>query len=67
MRVSIKNFKVSMGVKRGGVEFTVYDNSDNFLGDLYVTMTGLIWCRGRTTRANGVNKSWEDFIAYMQG
>lgn len=23
-------------------------------------MTGLVWCKGKTTKANGVNLKWED-------
>lgn len=66
MKVNIKKFAVDMEVKNAGVEFQVDDNAGNQLGDLYVTKTGLIWCRGRTRKENGVNVSWADFIAWMQ-
>jgi hypothetical protein len=65
MKVAIKQFDVAMEVKNNGVEFDVYDNNDNHLGDCYLTKTGLIWCEGRTRRAHGVKVSWQDFIAWM--
>ena len=66
MKVSIKDFAVTMAIKNKGVELDVYDNDDTHLGDLVVTKTGLTWCKGKTTPANGEKISWEDFITYMQ-
>ena len=65
MKVSIKSFEVAMDVKNNGIEFEVYDNDDTFRGDCYLTKTGLIWCDGKTRRANGVNIAWDEFIALM--
>jgi hypothetical protein len=48
------------------VELDVYDNSDNHLGDLIVTKTGLNWCKGKTTPAKGKKIKLEDFIAQME-
>ena len=62
MKVSIKSFDVKMDVKTKGVEFQVYDNKDNFLGDLIITKSNLIWCQGKTKRANGKKMKWRDFI-----
>lgn len=28
--------------------------------------TGLTWCKGKTTPANGKKISWDDFITYME-
>jgi len=66
MKVSIKSFDVAMEVKTKGVELEIYDNDDNHLGDLVVTKTKLIWCKGRTTRENGKEVKWEDFIDRME-
>jgi len=66
MKVKIKSLKVDMDVKSKGVEFQVHDTADNFLGDCYVTMTGLVWCHGKTTRPNGVEISWEKFIKWAE-
>jgi len=66
MKVSIKSFDVKMDVKNSGIEFEVYDNQDNFLGDCVLTKTGLIWCKGRTARSNGKKISWEAFINDME-
>jgi hypothetical protein len=66
MKVSVKNLSVSMEIKNKGVELDVYDNNDNHLGDLIVTKTGLTWCKGKTTPANGKKIKWEDFIVKME-
>jgi hypothetical protein len=66
MQVKIKKFAVDLEVKSKGVEFQVHDNKGNFLGDCYVTMTGLEWCSGKTTQGNGKKIKWEDFIAKMK-
>ena len=66
MRVSTKSFDVNMEVKSNGIEFEVRSpDRKEFLGDCYVTMTGLIWCKGKTAKNNGVRISWNDFIALM--
>ena len=66
MKVSVKDLSVSMEIKNKGVELDVYDNSDNHLGDLIVTKTGLKWCKGKTTPAKGKKIKLEDFIAQME-
>ena len=66
MKVSIKDFAVTMEIKNKGVELDVYSNDGAHRGDLVVTKTGLTWCKGKTTPANGKKISWDDFIAYMQ-
>lgn len=65
MKVSIKDFAVSMEIKNKGVELDVYSNAGKHLGDLVVTKTGLTWCKGKTTVANGKKISWDAFITYM--
>jgi hypothetical protein len=65
MKVSIKDFAVSMEVKNKGIELDVYANDDTHLGDLIVTKTGLTWCKGKTTAKNGKKIAWRDFIAHM--
>jgi hypothetical protein len=66
MKVGIKTFDVQMDVKNNGIEFQVYDNQDKFLGDFFVTKTGVIWCKGRTKKANGRKVNWAQFITYME-
>lgn len=66
MKVSIKEFDVAMDVKNNGVELDITDNDGNHLGDLIVTKTKLIWCKGKTNRKNGEPVTWEDFIAWME-
>jgi hypothetical protein len=38
----------------------------NHLGDLVVTKTKLVWCKGKTSVANGKEIRWQDFIAHME-
>lgn len=66
MKVSIKEFEITMEIKNKGIELDVYDNDDKHLGDLVVTKTGLTWCKGRTKVENGVKIKWQNFIDYME-
>ncbi len=65
MKVAIKSFDVEMDVRTKGIEFQVRENDGSLLGDCYLTKTGLIWCKGQTTRPKGKKVSWEDFVAWM--
>lgn len=67
MKVSIKDFAVSMEIKNKGIELDVYSTDGRHLGDLVITKTGLIWCKGRTSPANGAKVSWAEFIKDMEG
>jgi hypothetical protein len=63
MQVNIKSFDVNMQVKSNGIEFEVRTpDGATQLGDCYLTMTGLVWCDGRTNKANGVKISWNDLM-----
>lgn len=55
-----------MELKNSGIEFEIRDPQDNFLGDLIVTKSKLIWCKGKTKKENGVEVNWEEFIQYME-
>ena len=66
MKVSIKDFPVSMEIKSKGIELDVYSNDGTHKGDLIVRKTGLIWCKGKTSPQKGVKVSWEAFIDYME-
>lgn len=66
MEVRIKQFDVNMFVKSNGIEFEVRTpDGSSQVGDCYVTMTGLVWCKGKTTKANGVKVSWDDLSAVL--
>ena len=66
MDVRIKQFDVKMNVKSKGIEFEVRrPGSGNQIGDCYVTMKGLTWCKGRTTKHNGVEISWKDLATML--
>jgi hypothetical protein len=66
MKVSVKDFSVSMDIKNKGVELDVYDNTGKkHLGDLVITKSKLVWCKGKTAVANGKDIKWQDFIDYM--
>ena len=67
MKVSIKDFAVSMEIKITGIELDIYSPDGKHLGDLIVTKSSLIWCKGRTTRAKGKKLSWKKFIEHMEG
>jgi len=62
MKVLIKSFDVAMEVKQRGVELEVRAPAGDHHGDCYVTMTGLIWCKGRTSKAHGVRMTWDQLM-----
>src|ERR1035441_9940744 len=63
MDVSIKSFDVNMDVKTNGVEFGIREpNGGDRLGDLFITKANLIWCKGKTQRAQGIKIKWTDFV-----
>ncbi len=65
MKVWIKNLEVEMQVKTTGIELDIRDNADKHIGDLYVTKTKIIWCKGKTGRKNGKEFALEEFISMM--
>lgn len=66
MKVSIKSFDVEMELKNNGIELEIRDNNGDFLGDLVVTKTKLIWCKGKTDRKNGRTIDLQKFIQLME-
>ncbi|MEX2247678.1 MAG: hypothetical protein WEC75_13455 [Dehalococcoidia bacterium] len=67
MKVSIKSFDVQMEVKTKGIELEVRRPDDKHLGDVFVTKTSVIWCKGKKKRRNGKKVSWVDFIKLIEG
>jgi len=65
MQVSIKDFNVEMKIKTKGIELQIHDQNKH-LGDLVVSQSKVIWCKGRTRPANGVALTWPKFIAMME-
>jgi hypothetical protein len=58
MEVWIKSLEVDMQVKQKGIELEVRAaDGKTQLGDCYATMTGLVWCKGRVKKENGVKLS----------
>ncbi len=66
MKVYVKSFDVDMEIKNKGVELEVRDTDDTFLGDLIVTKTQIIWCKGKTSREHGKKLTWQKFAAAME-
>lgn len=66
MKVTIKDLSVNMELKNNGMELAVYDNKENFLGDLVITKSGLTWCKGKQKQENGKKVAWNKFIEWMQ-
>lgn len=66
MNVGIKDLSVNMDLGNKGVEFDIYDSTGNHLGDLRIGKAKIEWCRGRTRRGNGVQKSWHEIIRLLE-
>lgn len=63
MNVKIKKFDVNVDVKTKGIEFEVRTPDGKAqLGDCRLTMTGLTWCPGKTSKKNGIMVKWPEFI-----
>ncbi|WP_157130440.1 hypothetical protein [Burkholderia pseudomallei] len=67
MKVKVKDLSAEIELKNNGIELEIRNNTDNFLGDLIVTKSSVIWCAGKTKRRNGVKMSLQAFIDYMNG
>ena len=63
MDVSIKSFDVKMDVKNKGIELEIREpGNGQRLGDLIITKSHLIWCKGKTGRQNGNKMTWAEFV-----
>lgn len=63
MDVSIKSFDVEMDVKNKGIELEIREPGNGpRLGDLIITKSHLIWCKGKTGRNNGDKIKWSEFV-----
>ncbi len=62
----IDDFSQSLDIKTSGIEIQVDRNKGGQMGDLYVTKTGLTWCKGKQSKANGVSIRWDKFADYME-
>jgi hypothetical protein len=66
VQVRIKKLDINMMVKQNGIEFEVRTpDGASQLGDCYLTMTGLVWCKGRTTKPKGVKISWDELAVLL--
>jgi hypothetical protein len=67
MQVKIKKFVINMNVKANGIEFEVRKpDGSTQIGDCVLTMTGLVWCKGRKGKKNGIRISWEEFMEILK-
>lgn len=67
MKVTIKSFDVAMEGKNKGIEFEVRTPEGEHIGDVVLTKSGLVWCKGRTDVKNGVKVGWNEFVGWMEG
>lgn len=66
MEVRIKKLDINMFVKQNGIEFEVRTpDGTSQVGDCYLTMTGIVWCKGRTTKPNGIKISWDELAVIV--
>jgi hypothetical protein len=66
VQVRIKKFEVNMDVKSSGIEFEVRTpDGTSQIGDCYLTMTGLVWCIGKTHKKNGIKLSWTELQSIL--
>lgn len=64
MQVKIKDWGINPEILSKGMELEIRTSDGNTQkGDLYITCTGIIWCRGRTTKKNGIKLDWDELIS----
>ncbi len=66
MKVTIKDFGVGMSVKSKGIEFEIRETNGDFLGDMIISNTKLIWCLGKVKKENGKQKTLKEVIAFLE-
>ena len=67
MKIKVKQFNVDMEVKNKGIEFEVRSpDGQKQIGDVVLSKTGLTWCKGQTSVANGIKVSWDEFIEWAE-
>jgi len=66
MKVSVKDFSVSMDLGNKGISLDVYDTSGKHLGDLRIGKATIEWCKGKTREGNGSQKGWKDLIDWFE-
>jgi hypothetical protein len=63
MEVRVKALEIELQVKQKGIEMEVRSKGGKeWLGNFYATLTGLVWCKGKTKKETGVWVTWEDFM-----
>ena len=48
-----------MKVKTNGLELQINEKGGKQFGDIFVTKTGIIWCKGKTTKPKGIKIDYE--------
>jgi hypothetical protein len=67
MRVFITELSVEQELKNTGMQIDIYSpDGEERLGDLRVTKTKLLWCKGKKHTKNGTEVSWAKFIEWME-
>ncbi len=66
MEVAIKTWGGGFPVKSTGIKLQVKDTTGDHLGNLYITMPGVIWCNGKTQRKNGKALEWPEFMEMIE-
>jgi hypothetical protein len=57
--VHIKATTIELKIKTNGLELQIDEKGGGQFGDIFVTKTGIIWCKGKTTRPKGVKIDYE--------
>ncbi len=66
MKITIKDLSAFKELGNNGITFDVVDNDGNRLGDLRLGKGKIEWCKGRKHAGNGVEKTWQQLIAFFE-
>lgn len=65
MKIYIKQFGLDLELKNKGMMLDVYTpDGQTHLGDVQLTKTGLVWCKGK--KRTGPKVTWQEFIDWME-
>ena len=54
MKIYVDKLDVLMELKNNGIQLSVYDNDNKYLGKLKVGKRAVEWCKGKTHIGNGI-------------
>ena len=62
MEVWVRDFFLSLQVKKKGIKLGIWDEDKGHQGNLVINQLGIRWCPGKTQTRNGRLWTWRDLM-----